>query len=384
MKSLSLIASTMLMINFISFSQVSKTNSTAGTITGVPLAGAHLDRTFTYTAPEFGGCSSLTEVEISIRLVLGSSTTPCTVLGGYGVHEDLNVRLTSPSGTNVDLVMDRWGYTTGDPTQTSSFHTFPSLDATVNFDDDHGTNIETLNNWQAGSFAPHNPLSAFDGENPVGTWTLRVSDGNSQFGANDFVCFVTATLDVTCGSGLPVELSAFNASKVEAETVLLTWETASELNNDYFAVERSNDLMHWMQIERQSGAGTSNELQKYQFKDQSPNSGDNYYRLRQVDFDGTTTYSDVRKVKLSSLKNNVEIVPNPNVGTFDLILSGFDQQQPISIKISDVNGRIIHEGMNQSLQKESVHLNLKGIQKGIYYVSIEDGKSSVIERFIVR
>jgi hypothetical protein len=198
MKKLLLICSIFLFGNLLTNAQVSKTNSTQGTVTSVPAAGAHIDRTFTFTAGDFGGCTSLTEVEISIQLVLGNGTPPTP--GAYGVHEDLNVRLVSPAGTTVDLVQDRWGYWTGNPSQPHSFNGFSAVNATVNFDDDNSPNIATLNDWQAGNYAPHNSLSAFDGENGAGTWTLRISDGNSQFSAADYMHFVTSTLTVTCGS----------------------------------------------------------------------------------------------------------------------------------------------------------------------------------------
>jgi len=183
--------------------QVAKTNSTIGTVINVPAAGTHISRTFTFSAGEFTS-TSLTEVEMSIQLILGNGTPP--TLGGYGVHEDLNVRLVSPSGTTVDLIQDRWGYWTGGA-QTNSYSGFTSVNGTMHFDDDHPTNVEPVgvNEWTTGNFAPHNALSAFDGENAAGTWTLHISDGNNQFAPNDYIQFVTATLTVTSGAPLSVE-----------------------------------------------------------------------------------------------------------------------------------------------------------------------------------
>ena len=182
--------------------QVSKTNSNQETIYRGP---GHMDKTFVYTAGDFGTCNSLEEVEISVRLILGTGTCTPGGSGDYGVHEDLNVRLVSPSGTWVDLVQDRWGYWTGNSEQTASFNQWGVSDGTVNFDDDYPTNVkdQSPDQWQSGNFRPHNyptkSLSAFDGEDPVGTWTLRVSDGDMQFSATDYVCFMEATLTVTCG-----------------------------------------------------------------------------------------------------------------------------------------------------------------------------------------
>ncbi|RTE54151.1 hypothetical protein EHW67_09525, partial [Arenibacter aquaticus] len=218
----------------LSYAQVHKTNNTTGTITNVTGPGAHIDRTFSFSAGELSS-TSLTEVELSLHLIIGNGTPPTT--GPYGIHEDLNVRLISPSGTFVDLVQDRWGYNTGDPTQLSTFHLFNPVNATVNFDDDNPTNIETLDYWQAGNYAPHNALSAFDGENAAGTWTLRISDGNSQFSPQDYFHFVTATLTITSGpSNNPPAIFIDNSNLAYTEG-----ETAKQIDNSATVSDADGD-----------------------------------------------------------------------------------------------------------------------------------------------
>ncbi|MDG1333234.1 MAG: proprotein convertase P-domain-containing protein, partial [Crocinitomicaceae bacterium] len=186
---------------FMAYGQVAKTNTISGTVTGLPAGpgGAHIDRTFSFAAGDFTACTGLTEVEISINLILGNGTPPTP--GPYGVHEDLNVRLVSPTGTTVDLIQDRWGYWIGSA-QTNTYSGFTAVNGTMNFDDDHPTSVipVAVNEWTTGNFSPHNPLSTFDGENPVGNWTLRISDGNNQFAGADYFHFVQATLTVTCGT----------------------------------------------------------------------------------------------------------------------------------------------------------------------------------------
>jgi len=204
MNKIYLLSIVFLMLSSVVLAQVSKTNSNQGSVV---LGPGHIDRTFVYAAGEFGACNALEEVEISVRLILGTGTCTSGASGAFGVHEDLNVRLVSPSGTWVDLVQDRWGYWTGTSTQTSSFNDWGISDGTVHFDDDHPTNVkdQAIDQWQSGSFHPHNypvkGLSAFDGEDPVGTWILRISDGNYQpFETDSYMCFMEATLTVVCGA----------------------------------------------------------------------------------------------------------------------------------------------------------------------------------------
>lgn len=88
---------------------------------------------------------------------------------------------------------------------------------------------------------------------------------------------------------LPIELLHFGASANAQGMVQCLWATASEINNDYFALERSADGFHWESVEKITGAGFSNTALQYQHTDARPLLGQSYYRLRQVDFDGTAT-----------------------------------------------------------------------------------------------
>ncbi|MCF8276971.1 MAG: hypothetical protein K9J17_09565, partial [Flavobacteriales bacterium] len=178
--------------------QVSKTNSTPLTVSSGPSSGS---RTVTFTSGDFGGCTSLTEVEISITLDMGSGTLDCNAAGDpYATQEDLALRITSPSGTNVDLIFDKWDYFEPSLGNTlSSFTTVPTH--TVLFDDDAASIIS--GDWSSWTTAkPVEPLSGFDGENAAGVWTISMADGHSQFSPNDFFCMSTVTLTITCGASV--------------------------------------------------------------------------------------------------------------------------------------------------------------------------------------
>lgn len=218
-----------------SFSQVSKTNSTPLTISSGPVSGS---RTFTYTAGDFGGCTSLTEVEIAITITMGSGTFDCDASGDpYSVQEDLGLRLTSPIGTSVDILFDKWDYFEPSLGNTlSSFVTVPI--STVLFDDDAATTIGgDWNTFAGGSAKPVEAFSTFDGENGVGTWTLAMCDGNSQFSASDYFCITSSTLTVTCGVA---------CTDPTVPTVTYTPGTICEGNNATLTISGTlNDATQW-------------------------------------------------------------------------------------------------------------------------------------------
>ena len=92
-----------------------------------------------------------------------------------------------------------------------------------------------------------------------------------------------------CDEFFPIDLISFE-SEVNPEYIELTWVTATELNNDFFTLERSSDLYAWEIVGYVQGAGTTSEIQHYSYRDHSPREGISYYRLKQTDFDGQFEY----------------------------------------------------------------------------------------------
>ncbi len=139
---------------------------------------------------------------------------------------------------------------------------------------------------------------------------------------------------------MPVELLYFRVQSL-ASSIYVEWATASESNNDYYSIERSNDGTNWESISLINGAGNSNNVSTYSFSDFSPFIGIAYYRLKQTDFDGKYEYFspvgaffqntlDDAKIINSYFKNG-----NLNLWVNVLISDGI-------INIYDLNGRIIH------------------------------------------
>ncbi len=137
---------------------------------------------------------------------------------------------------------------------------------------------------------------------------------------------------------VPVELTSFTAS-ANASGVVLIWTTASEINNHGFEIERSQDDKTFYRIGFVKGTGTTTEIQSYSFVDDIEYSGVKtyYYRLRQVDFDGRSQYSDVVNVDFDVPKDFVlsQNYPNPfNPST--KITYALPNQSPVVIKVYDL------------------------------------------------
>ncbi|MBX2965512.1 MAG: hypothetical protein KF845_05145 [Cyclobacteriaceae bacterium] len=122
-----------------------------------------------------------------------------------------------------------------------------------------------------------------------------------------FSPFTLASTDAL--NPLPVELEWFRASITPETSVLLEWRTASELNNEAFEVERSKDGFEFTSIARINGAGTTSQKTDYSMLDEQPLQGLSYYRLKQIDFDGTFTYSILRSVRRGD--DPFIVYPNP-------------------------------------------------------------------------
>jgi hypothetical protein len=145
-----------------------------------------------------------------------------------------------------------------------------------------------------------------------------------------------STRNESSASPLPVELTSFTGNVNAHNVATLYWTTASERNTNYFAVERAVDGIIFREVGRLSAASNSNQILRYTLADAQVLTQTTYYRLRQVDNDGTTSYSNV--VSLSpaqSVSKQVEIYPNPSAGQpLNLLLQGYDNE---SITISLIN-----------------------------------------------
>lgn len=159
---------------------------------------------------------------------------------------------------------------------------------------------------------------------------------------------------------LPVEWLSFSA-KASDQDVILHWATSTESNNDYFDIESSRDGKAFSVIGWVKGAGSSQIEQNYSFLDKYPGSGLHYYRLKQVDFDGTLSYSPIKSVLLAS-DRKVQLYPNPAKGEVQVI-KPFEGH--LAIQLFDTYGRMVKA---QTLSSIDQTLFLTGLAPGLYFV----------------
>lgn len=186
---------------------------------------------------------------------------------------------------------------------------------------------------------------------------------------------------------LPITLSAFNATLQSDETVRITWSTSAEINNAYFSLERSVNGTDFEIINEQEGAGNSTTLLNYSFTDLHPVSGTNYYRLKQVDFDGTFTYGPIRQVTLTGTTTNgglsaneIGVFPNPSTGVFTF--TNKNNTEITGLTVTDIKGQVIKQ---QSIERGAqMQIDLTTQPIGIYIVTFTDAeKHSVSHRIVV-
>lgn len=179
-----------------------------------------------------------------------------------------------------------------------------------------------------------------------------------------------ASLD--CNAPLPIELLSFTGEP-ENSAVRLNWITASEINNDYFDIERSKDGKEFVSIQKVRGSGTTTNMMTYGITDYEPLQGRSFYRLKQVDYDGKFTYSDIVPVKFSSSRQLCTIQPNPAVENAEVVLYSPDEKN-IAFRVVNSFGALVyekpwdvHEGINRFV------LDVAEFAKGIYFVTLENG-----------
>jgi uncharacterized repeat protein (TIGR01451 family) len=173
------------------------------------------------------------------------------------------------------------------------------------------------------------------------------------------------------GSPLPIELLSFDLSLVDDTRVELTWETAVELNNQYFTISHSTNGVDFEFLTQVEGAGTSNYSNRYFTFDNSPVSGTNYYMLSQTDFDGTTQIVAIKAIEVVG-KGDLEINSwTTSGGVVELSFTSTSDMPNVLIQLFTANGKLIYnEVTNATEGNNQLSVNDLRLSQGVYIIRL--------------
>jgi hypothetical protein len=218
------------------------------------------------------------------------------------------------------------------------------------------------------------------GVGPGNSEKVKFGNGNDGWDGNDGDLTGPGTLDASYGGGpLPIQLLFFKVKQTNTGH-LLEWATVSEINFNYFSVERSSDGINFRELEQVKGHGNTNERKDYSLENRNPLLGKNYYRLKSVDFDGTSEYFNVVSLDFEGDKTFV-VFPNPASGNTVNFSTNFVPGANAAITVFDNSGTVV--GVYRPTDSfQSVTFDNK-LRSGLYFARLVTKDYVKVERFVV-
>ena len=251
--------------------------------------------------------------------------------------------------------------------------------------DDYGTGGDVLNANLTGIAWGFWDGSKWDDIPSNAAGSISTGNITTDAAVSDFSNFYF-TLGSTDGeNNLPIDLVSFAGECVDNQTNL-EFVVASQVNNEYFTIERSKNILEWEEIGYISGGGTNNEEITYTWTDYSPKSGYNYYKLSQTDIDGTTKSFDPIVINCDSKVEDYHIYPNPSANRISVEFElEFYQGDNIELVLRDLKGSIVKlERINLYRGYNYFEVGLNDIPKGIYLLEYKGTKNHIPVRRVVK
>jgi len=209
-------------------------------------------------------------------------------------------------------------------------------------------------------------------------WDYGLGDG--IFGGMDdseaclrYILFIFGVL-------MDVDWHSFSAVQNNNDAIL-DWLTLSEINNSHFVIQRASDGQDFVDIGRVEGTGTTNTSTAYQFTDNSPLNGENFYRIKQIDFDGSV---DLSKLVVVSFKNNdgvkLNSFPNPANETLHVTINGEHTMQ--MAYVYNMQGKIVKTIKLSLTNTHQFDINISDLEDGLYFLKMQDQNHSLISSII--
>ena len=224
-----------------------------------------------------------------------------------------------------------------------------SLDGLKNIPPNSISDLAIVNNAQ---------LSACAIKSTCGYLQIAPAKSNTIYGNLSGCNSKTEVLAACTLAGLPIDLISFTGTHIGSFNEL-NWRTATETNNNHFDIERSNGASVFEKLGEVQGAGNSQSILAYSFRDEMPMQGGNYYRLKQIDNDGKFTYSNIIEVENPKA---VSFSLSPNPSSDKIYVYGVSDNT--SFSITNIQGQILQSGI--LLHHEAI--NISTLEQGMYFL----------------
>lgn len=183
---------------------------------------------------------------------------------------------------------------------------------------------------------------------------------------------------------LPITLEYFAAKKNTPTSSILNWKTLQEINTASFDIESSNDAIGFKKIGNVLAAGNSNAAIEYSFIDNNPTKGINYYRLKQIDKNGSFVYTPTRFVIFDNLNAaTVKYYPNPTNSILTIEMPTINANEIRVVNISNTAGAMVIQLKIPPTAGNKMQIDLSKYAKGIYFVQIKSTTLNSTERIIL-
>jgi len=187
---------------------------------------------------------------------------------------------------------------------------------------------------------------------------------------------------IYAASQLPIELVSFQA-KPDKSDIDVYWTTSSEVNTSQFIIEKTTDGQNFTEVKTTKAAGNSTSIINYMIKDLSPVVGTNYYRLKEIDYDGKVSYGELVSARFSRDFSGLSVIPNPAQNEIGVNFSSA-KNGVVNLSVVDAKGLVVLTKMiiadNDGLN--TIPLNISAFQPGIYSVRLVDAVETLNTRFI--